>query len=204
MSLIICENPDRVANKAADIIRKQIAEKNFSVLGLATGNTQLKVYEKLIALYKKALIDFSKVRTFNLDEFLVEQNSGIKLEDPGLFKNYMNSNFFSKVNLNLENCSLLAPHVDKIEYHCNEYEKSIRAIGGIDLQLLGIGRNAHIAFNEPGSSFESRTREVFLEDSTIADTASFFGSRKKVPASILQNHKNITYVLDQDAASLLA
>jgi glucosamine-6-phosphate deaminase len=189
MQLFICDDSEKVAQKAAEIIEDQLRAKPDSVLGLATGNTPLKLYQELIKLYQTGQLDFSQIKTFNLDEFLVDGLDQTYSEHPALFKNYMQKNFFSKVNIPTQNINLLPSKVQDSDQAageiCSEFENKISASGGIELQILGIGRNAHIAFNEPGSSFSSLTRQVDLAESTIVDTANEFGGFERVPKKAL-------------------
>ena len=147
MEIIIKANYDLICSEAVDIIFRKWQRKKDLVLGLATGRTPLGVYAKLIELNKKGEMDFSLVRAFNLDEYL-----GLEKNHPQSFASYMTKNLFSQVNIHPENIFRLSGKPDNIETHCREYEEKIKRAGGIDVQILGIGANGHIGFNEPSSS----------------------------------------------------
>ncbi|MGM0379489.1 MAG: glucosamine-6-phosphate deaminase [Bacillota bacterium] len=241
MKIIKLESYDKVSLKAANIISGQINIKEESVLGLATGSTPIKTYEYLVNKFNKGAVDFEKVKTFNLDEYI-----GLGKEDSQSYRFFMDKHLFSKVNIKENNIHIpngLAKNVDK---ECKRYEKEIKKAGGIDLQLLGIGRNGHIGFNEPDVKFEARTHKVKLDSDTIKANARFFDSidkvpkeaismgiktimmskkivlvasgkskakairdlvkghiSPKVPASILQLHRDVIVIVDQKAGSLL-
>jgi glucosamine-6-phosphate deaminase len=176
MRVIIEENYDALSRKAAAIIAREMTAKPTAVLGLATGSTPLGVYEELIKMHKKEGLDFSGVRTFNLDEYY-----GLSPEHPESYHTFMFKNFFEKVNVRRENVSIPDGMAVDVDQFCRDYEKRIRDGGGIDLQLLGIGRDGHIGFNEPGSSLASRTRLKTLTEETVRDNARFFGRQGQVP-----------------------
>jgi glucosamine-6-phosphate deaminase len=180
MEVIIMNNYDEVCREASDIIVEAWRKKNDLVLGLATGSTALGVYGRLIEAYKNGEIDFSTVRTFNLDEYL-----GLPENDPHSYAYFMDQNFFRHVNIKRVNIHRLSGKPRDIEDHCRAYEEAIEHEGGIDLQLLGLGRNGHIGFNEPGSSLSSLTRFKILTRETVADNARFFGQGETVPRFIL-------------------
>ena len=153
----------------------QVRTKPGSVLGLATGSTPLGVY-KLLAEYHQAGVDFSRVITFNLDEYI-----GLAPDHPQSYRYYMEENLFSKINIKQENTHVPSGIAPDLEAECRRYEEAIRQAGGIDLQLLGIGSNGHIGFNEPGTPFDSTTQIVDLTESTIRDNSRFFDSPDEVP-----------------------
>jgi glucosamine-6-phosphate deaminase len=134
------------------------------VLGLATGKTMIGIYKKLIADHERGRVDFSAVKTINLDEYL-----GLEREDPLSFHSYMTQNFFRFVNIKKQNILIPDPLPKDVETECEDYEEAIRERGGIDVQLLGIGRDGHIGFNEPSSSLMARTRVKTLTDETRED-----------------------------------
>lgn len=180
IKLIIANDYNQMSQKAADIIIEQIKKKPNSVLGLATGSTPLGLYERLIKAYKKGAVDFSKIITCNLDEYYpIPQN-----HDQSYWY-FMHTNLFHHLNIPEHQKNLLNGLADDIQKECDEYEKKIREIGGIDLQILGIGNNGHIGFNEPGSSFKSRTRLVNLDEDTIEANSRFFKSKEEVPRQAL-------------------
>lgn len=169
MELIIEKNKGDAVKKAALMIAKFIKKKPDAVLEIATGSTMIPLYRELVRLYKKGEIDFSEVSTFNLDEY-----ADIQFNNPESYHYYMNKNLFDKVNIKKHNTHFPS-------YHGKLYDKEIKDVGGIDLGILGIGVNGHIAFNEPGSSFNSKTREVKLSNNTIKANSRLFPSIKKVP-----------------------
>jgi len=176
LRVIIAEDYNGISRMAATIIAKEIRAKPWAVLGLATGSTPLGTYRELIRMHKQDGLNFSLVRTFNLDEYF-----GLTPDNPQSYHTFMFENFFGRVNLKPENISIPDGMVADVERFCTSYEESIRKAGGIDLQLLGIGRDGHIGFNEPGSSLGSRTRLKTLTEETVRDNARFFGGVDKVP-----------------------
>lgn len=176
VELIVQKERVECVNIAADIIEKAILNKPNIVLGLATGNTVIPLYKELVKRYKKGKIDFKKVTTFNLDSY-------VKLDkkSKSSFANFMQTHLFSKINIKKKNIHFLDGNSKDLYKECREYEKKIGKAGGIDLQILGIGRNAHIAFNEPGSKIISKTRVIELDKSTIRANSKFFKSSKEVP-----------------------
>ncbi len=157
-----------VANKIAKLINK----KSNAVLGLATGSTPIGVYKNLIKLNEKGKVSFRGVKTFNLDEYV-----GIDTNHAQSYKTFMNENLFNYIDINKLNTYFPDNQTATPEY----YDKQIEASGGIDFQILGIGSNGHIAFNEPGTSFNSPTHIVDLTESTIKDNSRFFDSVDEVP-----------------------
>ncbi|MBU1038854.1 glucosamine-6-phosphate deaminase [Patescibacteria group bacterium] len=243
MKVIVVKNYQEMSKKALGLVMAQLWEKPDSVLGLATGSTPLGLYKKLVQAYRLGNADFSKVVTFNLDEYY-----GLGPNDKQSYHYYMWANFFSQINIRPENIHIpdgLASNKEVKKYVRN-YEKAIFEAGGIDLQILGLGRNGHLGFNEPGSNFSSPTRLVKLSASTLKANARFFSSikqvpkqaltmglgtiakankiillavgadkavavaatvegrvSKKVPATILQKLNNVTFIIDEAAASKL-
>lgn len=176
MKFFEVENYKQMSRKAANIISAQVICKPDSVLGLATGSTPLGIYKQLIEWYKKGDIDFSEVRTVNLDEY-----RGLSATDDQSYRYYMNENFFNSINVKLENTFVpngLATDIDK---ECAEFDKRIADFGGIDIQLLGIGIDGHIGFNEPDDCFVKSTHLVKLHESTVEANSRFFASRDLVP-----------------------
>jgi glucosamine-6-phosphate deaminase len=163
MEIVIHDSTQQVCATAARIIKSRLAKKPDSVLGLATGRTMEGVYRELRG------VDLSQATTFNLDEYL-----GVGPGDPGSYAHYMREHLFSHVNLSEERIHLLDGLTTDPEHECESFEKAIERAGGIDVQLLGIGENGHIAFNEPGSSLASRTRFKTLASSTIASNKECF------------------------------
>jgi glucosamine-6-phosphate deaminase len=176
MEVIITSGYDEICEKAAHIIQQEWQKKNNLVLGLATGETPLGVYKEIIEMNQRKEIDFSSIIAFSLDEYL-----GLEEDHPQSFAFYMKENFFRHINIKMENIFRLEGKPPDIETHCQEYEEKIKSYGGIDIQILGIGRNGHIGFNEPGSSLSSRTRVKTLAEETIRDNARFFTDEQEVP-----------------------
>lgn len=169
-----------------------------AVLGLATGSTPLELYGFLADWNAKGEISFAQTTTFNLDEYM-----GIPVSDRNSYRSFMNENFFDKIDIDISRTHVLNGNAADVEAECAAYEKAIRDAGGIDVQLLGLGADAHIGFNEPGSSFESRTRRKELLAQTINDNARFFGNDKsKVPTSALT--MGIASIMDARSIVLLA
>lgn len=178
MELIIVKDRAELAEMASGIIASQIKNKPDSVLGLATGSTPQDTYKLLVEQHKSGNLDFSGVRTFNLDEYL-----GLPRDHNQSYYWFMHDRLFNHVNIKPENVNLPDGMAADPEAACRDYEDKIQAAGGIDLQLLGVGGDGHIAFNEPGSSLSSRTRVKTLTEQTIKDNAGLFfhGNEAEVP-----------------------
>ncbi|ERM90862.1 glucosamine-6-phosphate deaminase [Caldanaerobacter subterraneus subsp. yonseiensis KB-1] len=176
MRVIITVDYDEMSKRAAEIVKQQIKEKPNSVLGLATGSTPLGMYKYLIEMYKKGEIDFSNVVTFNLDEYV-----GLSPDHPQSYHYFMYENFFNHVNIKKENIHIPNGVAEDLEEECERYEKEIEKAGGIDLQILGIGVNGHIGFNEPDESIDTKTHVVTLTEDTINANKRFFKSADEVP-----------------------
>lgn len=180
MRVILCENYDELSMQAAKLVASQVVLKPDSVLGLATGSTPIGLYDRLIEMNKAGDVDFSEVTTFNLDEYYP-----IKRENDQSYFYFMNEHLFSKININKENTHLLSGETDDPDAECESYEKLIRQSGGIDLQILGIGQNGHIGFNEPDLNLNSRTHLTELTSNTIEANSRFFSSYEEVPKKAL-------------------
>ncbi len=165
-----------LAAEVAGLIRDVNAQGRNAVLGLATGRTPLPFYAELIRLHREEGLSFSRVVTFNLDEYL-----GIGREHPESYWQFMHRELFDRLNLPAANIHIPDGTVTDIPAYCAAYEEAIREAGGLDFQLLGIGRTGHIGFNEPGSPRDSRTREVHLDEITRQDAAPAFGGLEYVP-----------------------
>lgn len=176
MEFIKVESYDKLSELAAEIIKNQIKEKAESVLGLATGSSPIGTYEKLIEAYKNGEIDFSKAVSVNLDEYI-----GLDGENDQSYRYFMNKHLFSQINMS----KTYVPNGvgEDMKVVCEEYDKLIESLGGIDLQLLGIGLDGHIGFNEPDDFFEKGTHVVTLDESTIKANSRFFNSIDDVPTS---------------------
>ena len=173
MEFHVYESARAACEAAGVLIAAQITRKGNSVLGLATGSTPIPAYEMLVSWYEKGVIDFDRIRTFNLDEYV-----GIDKNNPLSYHAFMQEHLFSEVNIRPENAHL--PYGRSAE-ECEAYDEAIRAAGGIDIQLLGIGRNGHIGFNEPAADFTYGTHVVTLTENTIEANARFFASADDVP-----------------------
>ncbi len=176
MRIIRVKDYADMSRKAANILSAQVILYPESVLGLATGATPIGIYQILADWYRKGDIDFSRVRTVNLDEYC-----GIEPEHQQSYRYFMNHNFFEHVNIKLQNTYIPNGLADDIEKECVRYESLISGVGGTDLQLLGLGHDGHIGFNEPGESFVPMTHKAILSKTTIEANARFFESADKVP-----------------------
>jgi glucosamine-6-phosphate deaminase len=176
MEIIIQPTPEAATRIAARIIARQLREKPNAVLGLATGSTPLLLYRELIAMK----LDWSQVTTFNLDEYV-----GLPREHPQSYHSFMWENLFRHVNITQDKVHIPDGNAKDIPRFCAQYEEQIRAAGGIDLQVLGIGTDGHIGFNEPTSSLASRTRIKTLTQLTRRDNARFFGKEADVPFHVI-------------------
>ncbi|MDR5587623.1 MULTISPECIES: glucosamine-6-phosphate deaminase [Clostridium] len=180
MKILVCENYDKLSEKAAQIIMSQITLKSNSILGLATGSTPIGMYKKLVEMYENKMIDFSDVKTFNLDEY---QN--LPISNNQSYHYFMDDNLFNYINVKRENIHIPNGMANDIENECVKYDNLIKEAGGIDIQVLGIGNNAHIGFNEPTVNFEKKTYVVELEESTKIANARFFNSLDEVPSKAI-------------------
>ena len=176
MRVIIAKDSEALSRRAAIILAGQIIHKPESVLGLATGSTPVGTYSQLVSLHREGLVDFNDVITFNLDEYY-----GLSPEDNRSYAWFMQHHLFDHVNNRPENVHIPNGLAIDIDIECRAYEEKILRAGGIDLQLLGIGLNGHIGFNEPDLKFEARTHLVELDDDTIRANARFFDSAEEVP-----------------------
>lgn len=180
MRILVCKNYDVMSQKAAQIIASQIILKPNSVLGLATGSTPVKMYQQLVEMYENKAIDFSKIKTFNLDEYC-----DLPQSSPQSYYYFMQENFFKKVNLLPEQTYLPDGMAKDLKAECDNYDNLIEDNGGIDLQVLGIGSNAHIGFNEPDEYLEKGTHIVKLNNSTREANARFFSCIEEVPTQAI-------------------
>lgn len=176
MRVIVAENYDILSRQAALLIAAQVIHKPESVLGLATGSTPEGTYRHLIDLYSKGAVDFCRVKTFNLDEYY-----GLAPGDKQSYYWFMQHHLFGHINVRPANIHIPDGLTSDIEAECRNYEEKIHRAGGIDLQLLGIGGNGHIGFNEPDQKFAASTHLVELDEGTIAANARFFEFPDQVP-----------------------
>lgn len=180
MRIIVCENYQSLSKKASQIIASQIILEPKSVLGLATGSTPIGMYKNLIQMYDEGIIDFSKITTFNLDEYY-----RLPINNNQSYHYFMDKNLFNYININRKNIHIPNGMADDIEAECISYDKMIDSIGGIDIQVLGIGNNSHIGFNEPTINFNKKTHVVTLDESTRQANARFFNSIDEVPTKAI-------------------
>jgi len=177
MLLVLKPNSEELGREAARVVANAVRRNPALRLGLATGSTMLAMYQELVRLHRRESLDFSKVVTFNLDEYL-----GLSSNHPQSFHHYMRENFFAHVSVDAGNIHIPDGAIKgNYQQYCASYEEVIRNAGGIDLQILGIGRNGHIGFNEPTSSLGSRTRLKVLSKETIQDNRKFFASQDEIP-----------------------
>lgn len=239
MQVLVAKTKEEMGQAAAALIAEEMRRRPHYVLGLATGSTPVPLYQELIRLHKEEQLDFSTTISFNLDEYV-----GLEPTHDQSYRYFMNQELFDHVNITKANTHVPDGRAEDVEAHCMLYEAMIEDVGGIDCQVLGIGGNGHIGFNEPGSSLASRTRTVELTEETIEANSRFFasigdvpkraitmgigtvlecerivmlasGANKanavaaalegpvciKCPASALQLHPNVTFVVTEDAAT---
>ncbi|MBR0462967.1 MAG: glucosamine-6-phosphate deaminase [Clostridia bacterium] len=241
MQVFVYKNEHEVGKAAGMIVASEILRKPDCVLGLATGSTPIPTYQEMIRMNKEGILDFSRVRSYNLDEYI-----GLSPDHVCSYRRFMNEQLFDHINIDKNNthvpCGIGADH----EADAKAYDAAVEAAGGIDLQILGIGHDGHIGFNEPGDVFVSNTNIVTLTEMTIDANTRFFEKREDVPrqaitlgnrnimaakriillatgegkakaikealkgditprmpASLLQVHPNVQFLLDEAAASLL-
>lgn len=176
MNIIKAEDYQNMSRKAANIISAQVILYPNSVLGLATGSTPLGVYKQLIECYNNGNLDFSKVHSVNLDEYC-----GLSSEHNQSYHYYMRENFFKHINILPSSTHIPNGLASNIDLECRRYDELISDFGGVDLQLLGIGHNGHIGFNEPSEGFDKTTHKVELNKKTIDANSRFFNSIEEMP-----------------------
>ena len=241
LRIYIESNYEEMSKKAAYILSSQIRLYPQSVIGLATGGTPVGMYKELVRMHKEEDLDFSELTTFNLDEYYP-----ISKDNPQSYYYYMMDNLFSHVNIDINRVHIPNGMAEDVKEECKNYEKMIRNAGGVSLQILGIGPNGHIGFNEPDTKLEPYTHLVELDEKTIEANSRYFntieevprqalsmgvktimGAKKlvllasgenkaevikeaikgsitpKIPASFLQLHPDVTFILDTEAASQL-
>ncbi|MGN0822143.1 MAG: glucosamine-6-phosphate deaminase [Candidatus Gallimonas sp.] len=240
MEIIIVENYEEMSEKGADLIAEVVKSNPCATLGLATGSTPIGVYQRLVRRNQSGEISFEKIRTVNLDEY-----EGLDGENPQSYRYFMNTQLFDHVNVDKRNTNVPSGVAEDMDKECERYTALLKETPQ-DIQLLGLGSDGHIGFNEPGSPFEGHTHVVELEESTIRDNARLFDKIEDVPtkaitmgiadvmqakkilllangknkaeavkamirgevtescpASILQRHKDVTVIIDKEAAALL-
>jgi glucosamine-6-phosphate deaminase len=195
-----------MSRKAANILSAQVIIKPSCTLGLATGSTPIGIYDQLVKWYEKGDLDFSEVKTVNLDEY-----KGLAKDNDQSYDWFMHKNLFDKVNIHPENINIPNGMAENEAEECRRYENVIRSLGGIDLQLLGMGHNGHIGFNEPGAAFEKETHCVTLTKRTIEANKRFFASEDQVPKqaftmgirTIMQARKILVVVSGEEKAEIV-
>ncbi len=180
MRIYAAKDYSDLSRKAANLISAQVIIKPDAVLGLATGSTPVGTYKQLIEWYEKGDLDFSQIRSVNLDEY-----KGLSGDHDQSYRYFMNHNLFDHVNIDKEKTNVPNGLAEDSHAECRRYDQVIREVGGIDLQLLGIGNNGHIGFNEPGDVFERGTHVVTLTEETRRSNARFFASIDEVPTHAL-------------------
>ncbi len=180
MQVVISPTKEDATELAAKIIADRIRNFPDSTLGLATGVTMERLYDVLVRMHKQEGLDFSLVRTFNLDEYI-----GLLPENKHSYRYYMNERLFKRINIDIRNTFLPNGMAQDLKLECQKYEKKIKDVGGIDLQLLGIGKAGHIGFNEPLSALRSRTRDKSLTPVTIAQNSPLFDKPEDMPKRAL-------------------
>ncbi len=197
MEIVIRPNSEDASELAARIVARTVREKPHAVLGLATGNTPLQLYRNLVRMHREDGLDFGGVTSFNLDEYV-----GVPPAHPSSFHSYMWAHLFSSLNIPRERINIPDGMTNDIPAACRKYEQAIRSAGGIDIQVLGIGTNGHIGFNEPSSSLSSRTRIKTLTEQTRSDSAAAFGGEDAVPKHVLT--MGLGTIMDSKMCLLLA
>ncbi len=206
MQLIRTKDYDDMSRKAANLISAQVTLKKDSILGLATGSTPIGLYKQLVEGYRKGDLDFSEVTTVNLDEY-----RGIEKENEQSYYYFMHDNLFQHINLKKERAFLPDGMNMDSDLECKRYEELIRSLGEVDLQLLGLGHNGHIGFNEPGDCFKRDVHLVDLSERTIEANKRFFDSYDAVPkqaytmgvGTIMRAKKILLVVSGEDKAEAL-
>ena len=203
MKIYMTEDYQTMSRKAANILSAQIILKPNSVLGLATGSTPIGMYKQLVIWYEKGDLDFAQIKTVNLDEYV-----GLEPTHEQSYRYFMQNNLFDHVNINPANTNVPDGLVADPQAECDWYNQVTRKLGGIDIQVLGMGHNGHIGFNEPGNAFELETHVVDLSERTIQANARFFASADEVPRqamtmgikSIMMAKKILMLVSGEDKA----
>lgn len=207
MKKIIAKDLEEMSAKAAEMIIEQVKNRPDSVLALPTGKTPQLMYEKLVEAFKRGEVSFSQVKTFNLDEYV-----GMCRTCADSFFVYMRKHFYDQVDVRPENIFLLDGAASNLDDECANYERDIKEVGGVDLAVLGIGRDGHIGFCEPGMSFESRTTVVTLDESTRQANAGDLVELKETPkqaitmglATIFKSRKILLLASGEHKAKILA
>jgi len=197
MEIIIQPDSQQASLVAARIVGRLVKEKPHAVVGFATGNTPLYLYKNLVRMHREDGLDFSGLTTFNLDEYV-----GVPPVHPSSFHSYMWAHLFSQINIEKERVHIPDGLAADIPAVCRNYEQSIKSAGGIDIQIMGIGTNGHLGFNEPTSSFYSRTRIKTLTEETRLNNAAAFGGQDNVPLHVIT--MGLGTILDSRMCLLMA
>ena len=186
MKIIIAENYDDMSVKAYEVMKKVVSSKNDAIMGLATGSTPIGLYKNMIEDYKKGNVSYKNVKSVNLDEYI-----GQGVGDEQSYVEFMRNNLFNHIDIDLANTDLPCGKCDDMQAECDRYNAKLASIS-VDIQVLGIGSNGHIGFNEPNTPFGSVTHVVNLTENTIKDNARFFNSIDEVPTqAISMGIKNV-------------
>jgi len=197
MRVIIVQDYEELSECAADIVVSALEDKPNLVLGLATGSTPEGLYARLAAAHRNDGLDFSQVVTFNLDEYV-----GLPSDHPQSYRRFMDEKLFNHINVDPANIHIPNGMAQKLTEHCLQYEDAIAEAGGVDVQVLGVGRDGHVGFNEPGTSLGSWTHVTALTRETIEDNARYFDSEDEVPRFAVT--MGIATILDSRTALFLA
>jgi len=197
MLVNISDDYETMSQLGAKIVAEQVRRKPDSAIGFATGSTPLGMYKELIRMHRESGLDFSKITTFNLDEYV-----GLRPEHDQSYHYFMWENLFKHINVDPRFVYIPDGMADDIDYFCKWYEEQMKEVGGIDVQILGIGGNGHVAFNEPGSSLGSRTRIKTLTSKTVKDNARFFEDPDEVPKYAIT--MGVGTIMDANKLLLLA
>ncbi|MFE4353311.1 glucosamine-6-phosphate deaminase [Peribacillus butanolivorans] len=206
MNIIKVQDYKEMSQSAANIVIRKVKENSKIKLGLATGGTPKGTYDTLIEDHMQNNTSYENVTSFNLDEYI-----GLDSNDPNSYHYYMDQSLFAQININKEQTYLPNGTADNLDKECTRFDKMIETLGGIDLQILGIGQNGHIGFNEPGTSFSSGTHVVALEESTRQANARYFDSIDEVPthaitmgiATIMKSKEILLLISGEEKAETL-
>ncbi len=206
MKIQVYQELDQLNAAAAELFISTLQEKRDAVLGLATGGTPIEIYSKLREAHKRGEVSFEQAMSFNLDEYV-----GLPDEHPESYRSYMNAHLFNHINLPADRANIPNGNAADAEAECERYERAIAQAGQIDLQLLGLGHNGHIGFNEPAQELNSRTHVVTLKQETREANARFFDSIDQVPkhaitmgiGSIMKSRRILLVVKGADKASIV-
>jgi len=207
LKIIISKTPQEASEFVSEKIMNLTGSRTNPVLGLATGGTPKGVYRHLTKSYEQGDVDFAHVRTFNLDEYV-----GLSADHPQSYRYYMNHFLFNHVNIPQTNIDIPSGTANDLDAECKRYDKNIEAAGGIDLQLLGIGHNGHIGFNEPADTLQFKTHITTLDDATVQANARFFDTQEHVPTQaitmgvepVMTAREVILMAFGSDKANILA